>query len=477
MAKKGFIILFLSFVMLLSACSSQNSDFPSNDKGSSSAKEAKKEVKVDQEPEISVEKPPEAPDTMEEILQKPAGNLMNKVYDTSKPIEVTEYEGNLIKLKEERNKVIDKLVKDNKASKTAEDWYNLIVYLLASNYKPMDENMKAFEVDFPTFKLPNGQTFEEYEKNGLPVNLNNVIILLDASGSMKAEVDGESRMAIAKETIKKFASGLPKEAKLGVRVFGQKGTGSDKDKKKSCKSSKLAYAIQTHDSSALDKALSGVSPKGWTPLALAMNKAKDDLEKKFEKGTGSMVIVISDGEETCGGKPIQAAKDLHKSDIGVKVNIIGFDVNTKSQKQLKKAAKAGDGTYATVNSKDAFQDQFQQWKPGILDRADMYFAGPNFWDEKDQYDRFGKRIGKYDDAYKREVDRLKDALNYISEEKGYINDETEDDLEWDIGKLIDQREEMLADYHETVRKEIYKKIEDEFNRLNEIAEDFRSHFE
>ena len=45
---------------------------------------------------------------------------------------------------------------------------------------------------------------------------------------------------------------------------------------------------------------------------------------------------MSDGIETCDGNPVQEAKRLANSDLNVKVNIIGFNVNDEGQKQHKR---------------------------------------------------------------------------------------------------------------------------------------------
>lgn len=47
----------------------------------------------------------------------------------------------------------------------------------------------------------------------------NVMILLDASGSMAADIKGKTRMTIAKETITKFVQTLPDGAKVGIGRF------------------------------------------------------------------------------------------------------------------------------------------------------------------------------------------------------------------------------------------------------------------
>ncbi|MFB8736032.1 hypothetical protein ACEQPO_27330 [Bacillus sp. SL00103] len=86
-----------------------------------------------------------------------------------------------------------------------------------------------------------------------------------------------------------------------------------------------------------------------------MQKALTDTKQDFEDHQAegkNIVYVVSDGKETCGGSPSQAAKELHEGGIDTIVNIIGFDVNEKEAKSLKSVAKAGGGQYQLVNARE-----------------------------------------------------------------------------------------------------------------------------
>src|SRR5699024_4008431 len=75
----------------------------------------------------------------------------------------------------------------------------------------------------------------------------NVLIVLDLSGSMKKELDGESMISIARKAVLDFISGLPDGANVGLRVYGHVGSGKDTDKAYSCSSSELIYDVQPYD--------------------------------------------------------------------------------------------------------------------------------------------------------------------------------------------------------------------------------------
>lgn len=69
---------------------------------------------------------------------------------------------------------------------------------------------------------------------------------------------------------------------------------------------------------------------------------------------------MSDGEETCDGDPISAAKALTASDIDVQVNVIGFVVDSVAAAQLKAAAVAGGGVYAAAGDDKALDAAFRR---------------------------------------------------------------------------------------------------------------------
>jgi len=59
-----------------------------------------------------------------------------------------------------------------------------------------------------------------------------------------------------------------------------------------------------------------------------------------------IVVLVTDGQENCGGNPGKAVKDLARGGVDVHVNIVGFALDQKSiKKQLAGWAKSGHGSY------------------------------------------------------------------------------------------------------------------------------------
>jgi hypothetical protein len=59
-----------------------------------------------------------------------------------------------------------------------------------------------------------------------------------------------------------------------------------------------------------------------------------------------MVVLVTDGEETCGGDPLAAIGELRKAGLEVRVSIVGFAVEDAALKRtFQHWAQAGDGVY------------------------------------------------------------------------------------------------------------------------------------
>lgn len=168
-----------------------------------------------------------------------------------------------------------------------------------------------------------------------------VILVLDGSGSMKEPSgDGRTRMEAAKEGLTRVIEALPDDSKVGLRVYGSEiedGAGS-------CKDSTRLVPVDDVDKAALTAGVKKLKPLGNTPIAYSLKQAVDDLP---DEGPRSIVLV-SDGEENCGGDPCKVARDLRKQGTEFYVDVVGLQVDRASRDQLTCIASAGGGTYYDV---------------------------------------------------------------------------------------------------------------------------------
>lgn len=133
---------------------------------------------------------------------------------------------------------------------------------------------------------------------------------------------------------------MPGEAKVGLRVYGA----SVEDGPKSRTDSDLVVPVEQVAKDALKAGVNKLKPLGDTPIAYSLKKAAADLPK----GGSKSIVLVSDGEENCGGDPCKVARKISDSGTELHVDVIGLQVDAKSRNQLSCIANAGGGTYYDV---------------------------------------------------------------------------------------------------------------------------------
>ncbi|MFA6189934.1 MAG: VWA domain-containing protein [Candidatus Staskawiczbacteria bacterium] len=188
----------------------------------------------------------------------------------------------------------------------------------------------------------------------------NVVIILDASGSMAETVGGQSKMNIAKKAVSNFLINMPRGVNTGLIVYGHMGSGGYSGKDISCLGIEEVVKLGTNNSSNIISAVNSFQPKGWTPISKSFDFAKNIFVEKGVKKKNYLVLV-SDGIESCDGDPLTSATNLKLGVKDIKLNVIGFTADTTTQDFLKNIATNGGGTYLTADNSSsmtkAFNDQ------------------------------------------------------------------------------------------------------------------------
>ena len=188
----------------------------------------------------------------------------------------------------------------------------------------------------------------------------NIIVVLDSSGSMAENIGFESKINIAKRAISEFLAKIPPGVKIGLVVYGHKGSNATADKSLSCSGIEEIVKLGGNNGSKIISAMNSFSPKGWTPIAGSLNFVKDIFASK-EETNKNYLILVSDGVESCDGNPLTAAENLKIAIPDIKLNVIGFSADKETYDFLGKIATRGGGTYLTANSSadmvKAFNDE------------------------------------------------------------------------------------------------------------------------
>lgn len=169
--------------------------------------------------------------------------------------------------------------------------------------------------------------------------------ILDASASMAEIKGGVKRLDAARDALLSTVAALPSTAQIAVRVYGHRESFTNKDK--SCSDSELIQPLGAINFSALKSTLSELTPRGSTSMAYALSKAKEDFNQGGDRQ--KVIILLSDGEETCGGDPAKVVRELISSGFKVKVHTLGFSVNAKASKELNQVAAVSGGRFESIN--------------------------------------------------------------------------------------------------------------------------------
>jgi Ca-activated chloride channel family protein len=72
----------------------------------------------------------------------------------------------------------------------------------------------------------------------------NVVVALDAFGSMAGHVPRGQKMKIAKDAVTRFIIILPERARIGLVVYGYKGSNAKRQRQVSCEGVEVLYPLQ-----------------------------------------------------------------------------------------------------------------------------------------------------------------------------------------------------------------------------------------
>lgn len=106
-----------------------------------------------------------------------------------------------------------------------------------------------------------------------------------------------------------------------------------------------------------------LTPAGKTPLTSAVKQAADVLDFRRKPG---VIVVLTDGEETCGGSPCDLGKQLHEAAEQLIVHVIAYQASQfrwtgeQSVHGIKCLADETNGLYVTADTQEELVAAFQE---------------------------------------------------------------------------------------------------------------------
>jgi len=188
-----------------------------------------------------------------------------------------------------------------------------------------------------------------------------MVLIFDASGSMSISMDATPdelrrlmqdkpvkniereprRISLARRSAKQVIDEVPKDMDISLVAAA------------TCQQVHVSSPLPFAQRNELKQAIDEIQPVGKTALAEALEKAGklvDGVDRD------AIIVLITDGEETCGGDPCEVARQLKLKKPRLQVNVVDI-MNTGAGNCI--ASNTGGSVYA-VNSTHEFNEMMNQ---------------------------------------------------------------------------------------------------------------------
>lgn len=193
------------------------------------------------------------------------------------------------------------------------------------------------------------------------------MVVFDGSGSM-AEMGfnllNEPRIMSARRAVIQAVPPIAEHRRLGLIIYGP-GTQA------ACSNIDLRFAPLEDAAQRIIDAVDHLDPAGDTPLTAAVELGAMALDHKSKPG---VILLVTDGKDTCGGQPCQTAARLYGEARNLTIHVIGFkvqgdhfafpnaptDEKTEGVAVAKCMADITGGKYVSAQTVDELQDAFRE---------------------------------------------------------------------------------------------------------------------
>ncbi len=181
------------------------------------------------------------------------------------------------------------------------------------------------------------------------------MLVFDASGSMSGDGWGYgsespsevSRMDKVRHALAKVLPSIARIRRVGLITYGPGPYNQ-------C-NVHLDLAPSANAADRIMQVVDALVPAGRTPLTSAVEQAANVLDYRNKPG---VIVLLTDGEETCGRQPCELGKALHAVARHLTVHVIGLRVKgyswtgEQSILDVKCLADENEGLYITVEQED-----------------------------------------------------------------------------------------------------------------------------
>ncbi len=181
------------------------------------------------------------------------------------------------------------------------------------------------------------------------------MLVFDGSSSMADlgfGAEGPTRIEEARIAVGEVMPEVEQVRRIGLLIYGPGSTFM-------CRRITLKHLPMENAADPIMRTLDEMQPSGLTPLTLSVDKAAQVLDYKNKPG---IVVLVTDGSETCGGTPCEVGHRLAAEGLDLTVHVIGFrlvfdpfswngkDEFARVAGEVKCLAEATGGTYETTET-------------------------------------------------------------------------------------------------------------------------------
>jgi Ca-activated chloride channel homolog len=186
------------------------------------------------------------------------------------------------------------------------------------------------------------------------------MLVFDASGSMAGNVNQgiatiTPRIDAVRSALAKVLPAVTRLRRVGLITYGP-GPYQQCNVELNLKPTPNAAELIIREVNAL-------TPSGKTPLTSAVRQAAEVLDFRAKPG---VIVVLTDGEETCGGSPCELGKELHAAATNLTIHVIGFRMKNfswtgeQSILDVKCLADQNGGLYVSADTEQDLAEALEK---------------------------------------------------------------------------------------------------------------------
>ena len=145
------------------------------------------------------------------------------------------------------------------------------------------------------------------------------MLVFDGSASMDEvgfDTGDATRITEARTALHRAMPRIAPYRRVGLMTYGPGGADS-------CSGIDLRFGPIDDAAGPVIEAVDRLDPSGLTPLSASVRQAAQALDYRVQPG---IVVLVTDGNETCGGRPCALGRELAETGADLTVHVIGFRV-------------------------------------------------------------------------------------------------------------------------------------------------------